>query len=150
LLSLLLSGCGADSGRSKTGVNEQSVSGVISAGGTSDTKGYGSITGVVGVSLLNHPSCTDGNAVYIFQGNNVIPDDMGGINADTVAVAPVAFDPSSENYRYRMTFMPAGAYTLTFTCQAREDNPKTDDDIRFLSTSNVTVLADKEISKHLF
>jgi acetyltransferase-like isoleucine patch superfamily enzyme len=150
VFALLLSACGSDSERANTKVSEHSASGVISTLGSSDMKGYGSITGVIRMSLLNHSSCSDGRAVYIFQGSTVIPNDMGAINANPVAVAPVELDPSAENYRYKITFLPAGGYTVAFTCQAKEDNPKTDDDISFLSTGNVTVLAGKEISKHLF
>lgn len=153
LLAALLSGCGADSERSNPGDNGHSASGVILASGSSGMKGYtrdGCITGAVAVSLLKHSSCSGGNVVYIFEGNNVIPDDVGGANAGPVAFAPVGMDAYSENYRYRIAFLREGAYTVALTCQGKEDNPETDDNISFLRTTNVTVLGGREISKHLF
>lgn len=150
LFAALFLACGAGGDRTDPGVNNHSASGLISASDSSGSNGYGSITGVVGTSLLHLASCSDDKSVYIFEGNKIVPDDVDGIKADPVASAPVEFNPSSETYRYRITSLRAGAYTLAFTCQAREDDPETDDDISFLTSGNVTVLADKEISKHLF
>lgn len=88
--------------------------------------------------------------MYLSKGDNAVPGDINGMNADSVESVPVTFDHSSERYRYGFSSIKAGDYTIAFTCQAEADNHETDDGIHFMGTSNVKVLAGKRVIKHLF
>lgn len=106
-----------------------------------DNAQAGSIEGSVAMSLIDDPSCSDGNAVYVFEGD-VEPNDVhdgGGINPLTSAL--VDLDTGTGEFRYSVAFLPAGPYTVAFTCQAGDDDPETDDDIAFLDRQTVSVEA---------
>lgn len=93
-----------------------------------DMAQYGTIEGTVDTSLLSDTACTadpntgDGNVVYIFSGNGVVPDDIDGVDPEPLATADVSLDFVSGNYEYRAAFLPAGPYTVAFTCQGTDDN----------------------------
>jgi hypothetical protein len=108
----------------------------------------GTIIGVIDTSQLTAPSCSDadpatGNAVYLFEGTNVAPDDMRNGSAGPFTSASVELNVSSGDYEYVIGFVPAGNYTLAFTCQADMDDPDVNDNIIFSSSENVTVTADQ-------
>lgn len=65
-----------------------------------------------------------GNVVYIYSGQNVTPDDIGGSGANPVATADVKPDANGA-YTYK-TILSPGDYTVAFTCQAANDDPTTD------------------------
>jgi len=126
----------------------------------------GNIAGAVEESLLDstEDGCSDddpltGNAVYVFAGSDVTPDDIDGIDgadAEPITVATVSFDADTGEYRYLAAFLPAGPYTVAFTCQADQDAAPipeeandADDPIAFVSPANVTVVAD-ETNEHDF
>jgi len=126
----------------------------------------GNIAGTVDESLLDSTAdgCSDddpltGNAVYVFAGSDVTPDDIDGVDgtdAEPLTVATVAFDEDSGEYRYLAAFLPAGPYTVAFTCQADQDaapipeeSNDGDDTIAFVSPANVSVVAD-ETTEHDF
>lgn len=149
---LIVFGCGRSSQQGNSVVNEVS-SGILSSVQempVSGERGKGSIRGVVHEKLLSDSSCTGGNAVYVFEGRNAVPDDIDRIAADPVDYVIVKFDSASGQYHYRITRLKASDYTLAFTCQAAEDNPDTDNYISFQSIRNVTVVAGKDTIEHLF
>jgi len=98
-----------------------------------DNTEAGSIAGTVDVALTTDATCTSGNAVYIYEGLNVTPDDVGG------TVEPEATTLVTADNTYKAAFLEPGDYTVAFTCQAADDNPDTDDAITFVGTVNVTV-----------
>lgn len=98
-----------------------------------DNTKAGSIAGTVDIALTTDTTCTRGNAVYIFEGLDVTPDDVGG------AVEPVATTLLTADNTYKAAFLEPGDYTVAFTCQAADDNPDTDDAIAFVGTVNVSV-----------
>jgi hypothetical protein len=150
---MILSGCGASDGRGNSDVSEVSSSGLLAVDKSTNfikTAEDGSIEGAVNTALLNHDSCTGGNAVYMYKGYNVIPDDIDGISADPIELTQVKFDHSSERYNYRFSSLKAGDYTLAFTCQAEADDHAVDYGIHFIGISNVKVIAGERIIKHLF
>ena len=107
----------------------------------------GSITGSIDISLLTAAGCPDddlatGNAVYLFEGTNIIPDDMDNQNPEPITSARVELNASSGNYEYIIGFVPARDYTLAFTCEADLDEPGSNDNIVFSLSENVTVTAD--------
>jgi len=105
-----------------------------------------SISGSIDLSLLTAGNCSDadpatGNAVYLFEGSNVVADDMDNQNPEPVTSARVELSSSSGDYEYIIGFVSAGDYTLAFTCQADLDDPGTNDSIVFSLSENVTVIA---------
>jgi hypothetical protein len=153
LVVLIVHGCGSGSATGGGVVDTATSSGILSsvlAESASKDQGSGSIRGVVHKRLLGDSSCTGGNAVYVFGGHNVIPDDIDGINSDPIDYVVVKFDSTSGQYQYRISDIKAGNYTLAFTCQAVADNPDADNYIMFSGIRNVTVSSGEESIKHLF
>lgn len=109
-----------------------------------DSTEFGDIAGTVAVGLVEDGSCTNdlaedtGNAVYIYEGLDVTPNDIDQTDDDPVATGGVTQDENG-NYTYSVTFLSPGDYTVAFTCQADDDEPDTEDDITFAGSANATV-----------
>ena len=120
-----------------------------------DMNEYGSIEGQVSANLLppTNGDCTsdeatsEGNVVYIYTGNDVLPDDVDNIEPDPLVTADVKLNIDSGEYEYRATFLSPGPYTVAFTCQGRDDvmpdfeqpNLPVDDALIFTDGVNVEV-----------
>ena len=107
-------------------------------------KDAGSIIGSVDQSALTGPACSDvnpatGNAVYLFDGFDITPDDAGSNNPEPVASAMVSLNDDTGTYDYSFGFIPFGKYTAAFTCQADLDDPTSDDDILFSNAQNISL-----------
>lgn len=111
-----------------------------------DNSEVGMIEGTVAGELISQ-ECGDaftpefaGN-VYVHKGADATPDDIGSENEPLVVV------PVDENgtYTYTAAFIPAGDYTVSYTCgdDLIEDDQgePSDDDINFTGAQNVTVVA---------
>jgi len=97
----------------------------------------GAIAGHV-VSELVTEACLP--KVYVFAGSGVTPDDIeeaSGTDADPLVVASVDVVNGSTAYPYRAAFLPAGSYTVAFTCD--DDDATADDTLEFVGVQNVTV-----------
>ena len=129
-----------------------------------DMTDYGTIAGTVDPALLPpiDESCTsdtntgDGNVVYVYEGADITPDDVDGIDPDPIATADVRLnlddeDPNFGNHEYMVPFLSPGDYTVAFTCQGIDDvmpDPEqpeleVDDDIAFTAGVNATVVDDE-------
>ncbi|MCC5795135.1 MAG: DUF4382 domain-containing protein [Chromatiales bacterium] len=92
-----------------------------------DLSETGSIAGTIDPALLTAASCTGdlntgrGNAVYVYEGANVIPADISELAPNPITTATIEVDTASGLPEYRLAFLPAGEYTVAFTCQASED-----------------------------
>jgi hypothetical protein len=118
-----------------------------------DMQEYGAIAGTVATSLVTAEACTsdpntgEGNAVYIYAGAGVTPDDIDGNDPEPLATAEVRLDNSSGNHEYVAPYLAPGAYTVAFTCMAGDDsvpdgdlpNQDTDDAIAFTAGIDATV-----------
>lgn len=104
-----------------------------------DNNDNGSITGTVDDALLSADNCTSSNAVYIYEGFDVTPDDVDGNEPDPVTSAFVEQDPESGDFVFEAGFIEPGDYTVAFTCQANDDDPEADDEIAFATQGNVTI-----------
>ncbi|HKY92182.1 MAG TPA: DUF4382 domain-containing protein [Nevskiaceae bacterium] len=100
------------------------------------------VAGRVGSSLRNDSACTGGGAaVYAFEGHDVEPDERNAEDAEPFATAPVS---SSDGF-YHLILLPAGEYTLAFTCDGDHENGLLEadndgDGVRFADeTENVTL-----------
>lgn len=118
----------------------------------------GSITGTVAAPLVSATHCTSdnaadegrslGNAVYLYRGTGM---NMGDVytrlsgasigSRNPYAIAPVRKALDDSEYRYEFGFIPAGTYTLGFTCQSRADEPLRQDNLRFDTRHEVTIKA---------
>ena len=113
-----------------------------------DNTMVGNIQGQVSATLVAATAgCTQG--VYLYSGTVTAPEDMNSAAPATdtsqpsASAAPVA--TSQPPYYYQFTFLPAGSYTLAFTCQAALDNPdQADTAVKFTLTpvkTGITVVA---------
>ena len=95
----------------------------------------GTIAGSLNTAL---PAACTGKVpvVYLYQGANVIPDDlfnpMDGSADTTPAVDPLVTANATAGvsggpYTYRIAFVPVGTYTVSFTCDA--DDPLVDENV---------------------
>jgi len=104
-----------------------------------DDANVGAIAGRVDAALVT-AGCLP--KVYVFDGTGVTPDDIEEVTAttpdvDPLLVAGVNIVNGATQYAYRLAFVPAGNYTVAFTCG--DDDPTNDDTLTFLPAQNVTV-----------
>jgi len=144
----------AGSGTSQTadglssGVTQSDIASMVRDDGG---RTQGDLSGIVDARLLASLQCSAGSkAVYIFQGHDVSPDDIDMNDPNPVQSVAVVYNNASRQYRYSVHSLPEGNYTLAFTCQAGNDSPVYDDDIRFGGAINVTIPGGKEVVRHLF
>jgi hypothetical protein len=101
-----------------------------------DNSMVGSIAGTVDAAIASDPECSA--AVYIYEGNDVQPDDVGSAN-EPLTSAMVTLNESSGVYEYRVAFLTEGSYTAALTCSAGLDSVENGDDIAFLAPQNASV-----------
>lgn len=118
-----------------------------------DNAGAGAVSGSVDAALLADAGCTadpadgSGAAVYVFSGAGIVPEDDDGTAPDplTTALLTPVVDGGVTTFHYAAGFLPAGPYTLAFSCQAGDDIPGSagdaDDPIVFVGAADVTVQA---------
>jgi len=104
----------------------------------------GSIEGTIRLKRLISFSCSDfnpltGNAVYLYEGFNVQPDDIDGTGPEPVTSALVKLNRSTGKFEYSFGFVPFGEYTAAFTCEADLEDQATDDALNFSSTKNINI-----------
>lgn len=108
---------------------------------------FGHIRGLVNATTLTAATCSDPqpdtfNAVYVYAGHDVIPDDINQLsnaNIDPVTTSKILWDTSISEYVYEAGFLPAGDYTIAFTCNSDLDDLEADDNLQFFGIRNVTV-----------
>jgi hypothetical protein len=111
----------------------------------------GHIAGTLAQSLLTDVGCPDadpntGNAVYVFDGAGVTPDDIDGDAVEPVTTSLIKLDVQSGDYLYEIGFLPAGDYTVGFTCHADDEivdaqEGSVDNDLQFIGVRDVAVAA---------
>ena len=102
------------------------------------TEAFGRISGTIDVAtvMLEANDCNDdsdtddldvGNSVYIFEGLDIVPDDVD--EEDDVApfaTVDAVLNDDSTGYDYS-TLLPFGDYTVAFTCQSANDGAETNE-----------------------
>lgn len=120
-----------------------------------ETDTAGAVTGTVDNRLVLAVGCENGalsdlgNSVYVYEGFNRQPEDVWGTAVGPLTSAAVRLDPFEGEYRYSVGFLPAGAYTVAFTCQAALDQADADDLLVFHPLENVVVPAGGVIEQNL-
>jgi hypothetical protein len=104
----------------------------------------GAITGTVATPLI---TCLD-PAIYVYQGD-VTPADVN-INAPAGAVQPIStalvgLNSTSGQYNFTAGFLPAGEYTIAFTCAATQDVANQANTLSFSNVQHVTVQAQNNV-----
>lgn len=103
-----------------------------------EDKYTGTLNGIIGVSLLTGPSCSDadpatGNAIYVFSGGHATPDDISNSNNGPYTTTTLNYNVDTGHYEYEVGFLPEGDYTVAFTCAADDDHLSSNDNIDFVS-----------------
>jgi hypothetical protein len=75
-------------------------------------------------------------AVYLFQGEDVTPDDLDGVGIEPFATAPVLTDQGGAFF-YALRVVPEGNYTLALTCIGNDEDILSDQDLEFRNIVNV-------------
>ena len=96
------------------------------------------IEGVDTVACPLGTAVIPGEAVYLFTGTGVSPDDLDGAKAEPFATTSVVRSATTALV-YSLRFLPAGDYTLAFTLLWRRRRAGVDNDLRFRNVSNVSV-----------
>ena len=109
-----------------------------------DGKNFGHARGMLDALLLTAPTCSDAladtfNSVYVFEGHGVTPDDIDNQDAEPITTSTVTYDPASSGFKYEAGFLPAGEYTISFTCNSDLDELDTSEDLQFFGTQDITI-----------
>jgi len=108
------------------------------------TGDIGRIEGNLTVNCPAGDSLGEG-AVYLFQGQDVTPDDLDTTGVEPFATTPV-FTNSNNTFFYSLRVLPEGRYTMAVTCNGNDDDPRTDEDLRFRNIVNIE-LDENEVLK---
>lgn len=107
-----------------------------------DTEDMSRIEGNVSVTCPSGDSLSAG-AVYLFEGQDVTPDDIDGAGVEPFATAPVFTGQGGNPFFYALRYLPQGDYTLALSCIGNDEEPLTDEDLEFRNVVNVQ-LDDRE------
>ena len=108
---------------------------------------FGHTRGIVDPTLLTAGSCSDPlvdtfNAVYVYSGHNVTPDDINQKSTqdiDPLTTTSIDYEAATSSFMYEAAFLPAGDYTIAFTCNSNLDDLDKNDNLKFFNIQNVTV-----------
>lgn len=115
-----------------------------------DNSEVGTLVGEVDYATLNQDEtlgCNYEGAVYVYTGT-VTEENLTDLNvtltgdeAETqpLVVVPVNQDGGDSLYSYIAAFLPAGEYTVSYSCQI--DDNEASDDLTFVGTQQVTIEA---------
>lgn len=109
----------------------------------------GNIIGTVPSTFIT-AGCTP--VVYVYAGINGNPADLdntAAVDTQPVTESAVTLNNNNGQYAFTAAYLPAGQYTLAFTCAAAQDNPATADNISFTSVSSLFVSAGQTSSTGL-
>lgn len=123
-----------------TGVRVVEVDKAASVSGTVDTGLFDS-----SIPCDSKLDPVDGNVIYVYQGQGLVVDDLadnfnsGDNSAPVDAIAPYTSQTVEADGSYDIGYLPAGDYTLAFSCEAENDLPEKFDGIVIPSPSSELV-----------
>jgi hypothetical protein len=107
-----------------TGVRVVEVETAASISGTVDTSLFDS-----NIPCDSKLDPAEGNIIYIYKGQGLVTENLAD-NFDSTdesapadAIAPYTSREAAADGSYDITYLPAGDYTLAFSCEAEDDNP---------------------------
>jgi len=100
------------------------------------TEDIGTIQGNLTVSCPAGDTLITG-AVYLFQGQDITPDDLDGAGVEPFATSPVFTSNNNTSFFYSLRVLPEGNYTMAATCIGNDDDPASDEDLEFRNIVNV-------------
>ena len=103
-----------------------------------DPADAGQIAGNITTACPAGTSLQEGGAVYLFEGEDIEPDDIDGADPEPYATTAVISNFGA-SFRYALRAVPPGDYTLAVTCNGNDDAPSSSDDVRFQRRANVRV-----------
>jgi len=112
------------------------------------TEDAAQVEGDVNVVCPAGTELRDDGAIYLYSGRNVQPDDLDGVDAEPFATTGVT-DSGTAVFRYALRFLPAGNYTLAFTCQGDEEIPGSSENLDFRNVENVEIGAGDVLQRNL-
>lgn len=77
--------------------------------------------------------------VYVYDGSDTVPDDIGGVGNQPITTAALTANEDDSHSTFKVNYISYGNYTIAYTCGGAEDGPESDDDIEFKRTENVSV-----------
>lgn len=110
-----------------------------------DADEAGSLSGSVPSAAIEASSCTQGRAagvgtaVYLFAGDVDEPLDFRRGDDGPMASAPLR--ASESKYVFDLPDLPAGGYTVAWTCQGDRDDPEFRDGLTFSGSKSTTISA---------
>jgi hypothetical protein len=107
-------------------------------------KDISSIQGNLSVTCPAGDSLVEG-AVYLFQGEDITPDDLDGAGVEPFASSPVF----GTSFFYSLRVLPEGRYTLAVTCIGNDDDPATNEDLEFRNIVNVDLDRNEVLKRDL-
>ncbi|HKY92288.1 MAG TPA: DUF4382 domain-containing protein [Nevskiaceae bacterium] len=119
-----------------------------------DNAEIGTLRGTVAASELAASDCNadgvtgQGAAVYVYQGADVIPDDVDGTPSEPLTAGLLTPDGQG-NFSYEVGFLLVGSYTVALTCEAGLDDPEADetlaeDPVDFLGVANAAIAVNQD------
>lgn len=108
-----------------------------------DNSEVGTISGSIDSTLLAS-ACTESGfnpsvyagTVYVHSGHEITPDDLGSDNEPVVAVSV-----DTDTFEYSASFLPAGDYTVSYTCDKDElqdaDGNPINEDLTFIPAEGI-------------
>jgi hypothetical protein len=87
-------------------------------------------------------------AVYLFQGQDVTPDDRDNQDIEPYATAPVLLT-SASGASYSIRSLPTGTYTVALACDGDEEDPTTDDELDFRGSTNIEIGESETVQQDL-
>lgn len=121
-----------------------------------DVETAGHVEGTVDTSLFDaapecdgKPDVNDGNLVYLYEGHGLDPADLGDLfdpDVDPGAamdyIAPYSAHAVASDGTYSSSYLPAGLYTLAFSCDATGEDPEVHQGFRIPFPANKSVEID--------
>jgi hypothetical protein len=123
-----------------------------------DMAEWGSLVGDVADGIMMTDACTEGAAVYVYEGDlpteMTDPDDIDNNDPEPLVTAGVK-QRDNGSYGYEVHFLAPGTYTAALTCDAELDDPPADDmddaadnsDVVSFSGTEATTIVDGQDSR---
>lgn len=108
-----------------------------------DDSAAGEVKGTVSATTVSS-QCANASAydgvVYLYSGSNATTGDLGS-DHEPYLTAPVKYDSQTSTYSYMLAHVPAGDYTLAYTCGM--DDTEAADNLSYVQAGNLTVKANE-------